>query len=259
MLLVMDVGNTNVVIGIYKGEQLLHQWRVSTSRNKTEDEYGTLIKMLLGDEGIRIEDIGDVMISSVVPPIMYSLERMALKYFKRKPLIIGPGIKTGLNIKVDNPKEVGADRIVNAVGAITEYGAPLIIVDLGTATTFCVINEEGAYLSGAICPGINISMEALYQNTAKLPKIEFSKPESIIGKNTVMAMQSGMYYGYIGLIDGIVSRIKQQLQIVPKVIVTGGLAEYISQDSTTIDIVDPDLTLKGLRIIYDRNRKDSNG
>lgn len=259
MLLVMDVGNTNVVIGIYKGEQLVHQWRLSTSRNKTEDEYGTLIKMFLRDEGIDINDIDDVLISSVVPPIMYSLEQMVLKYFKRKPLVIGPGIKTGLNIKVDNPKEVGADRIVNAVGAIAEYGAPLIIVDLGTATTFCVIGEDGSYLSGAICPGINISMEALYQNAAKLPKVEFAKPESIIGRNTVMAMQSGMYYGYIGLIDGLVTRMKQQLKKAPTVIATGGLAEYISQDSSTIDIVDSDLTLKGLRIIYDRNRKENNG
>lgn len=250
----MDVGNTNVVIGIYKEKNLLHQWRLSTSRNKTEDEYGTLLKMFLRDENINVQDIDDVIISSVVPPIMYSLERMVLKYFKRKPLIVGPGIKTGLQIKVDNPKEVGADRIVNAVGAISEYGAPLIIVDLGTATTFCVINEDGVYLSGAISPGINISMEALYQNAAKLPKVEFSKPESIIGRNTVMAMQSGLYYGYIGLIDGLVTRMKRQLRKEPKVIATGGLADYISQDSSTIEIVDADLTLKGLRIIYERNK-----
>lgn len=255
MLLVMDVGNTNVVIGIFEGEKLCHQWRISTSRNKTEDEYGTLITMFLQREGINVEDIEDVIISSVVPPIMYSLERMVHKYFNRKPLVVGPGVKTGLNIKVDNPKEVGADRIVNAVAAIAEYGTPLIIVDLGTATTFCVINEEGTYLSGAITPGIMISMEALYQNAAKLPKVEFAKPESVIGRNTVMAMQSGLYYGYIGLIDGLVNRMKQQLSKEPKVIVTGGLADYISKDSETIDLVDPDLTLKGLRIIYERNRK----
>lgn len=254
MLLVMDVGNTNVVIGIYKDKSLLHQWRISTDRNKTEDEYGTLLKMFLRNENITVDDIEDVIISSVVPPIMYSLERMVLKYFKRKPLVVGPGIKTGLQIKVDNPKEVGADRIVNAVAAVAEYGAPLIIVDLGTATTFCVINEEGMYLSGAISPGINISMEALYQNAAKLPKVEFSKPDSVIGRNTVMAMQSGLYYGYIGLIDGLVARMKQQLQKEPKVIATGGLADYISQDSSTIEIVDSDLTLKGLRIIYERNK-----
>lgn len=255
MLLVMDVGNTNVVIGIFEGEKLCHQWRISTSRNKTEDEYGTLITMFLQREGINVEDIEDVIISSVVPPIMYSLERMVHKYFNRKPLVVGPGVKTGLNIKVDNPKEVGADRIVNAVAAIAEYGTPLIIVDLGTATTFCVINEEGTYLSGAITPGIMISMEALYQNAAKLPKVEFAKPESVIGRNTVMAMQSGLYYGYIGLIDGLVNRMKQQLSKEPKVIATGGLADYISKDSETIDLVDPDLTLKGLRIIYERNRK----
>lgn len=255
MLLVMDVGNTNVVIGIYKGERLLHQWRLSTSRHKTEDEYGTMIKMFLGNESIRIEDIEDVLISSVVPPIMYALERMVQKYFKRKPMVVGPGIKTGLNIKVDNPKEVGADRIVNAVAAVAEYGAPLIIVDLGTATTFCAVNEDGLYLGGAICPGINISTEALYQNAAKLPKVEFAKPEAIVGRNTVMAMQSGLYYGYIGLIDGLVTRMKQEFKKAPRVIATGGLADYISKDSHTIDHVDNDLTLKGLRIIFERNKQ----
>lgn len=254
MLLVMDVGNTNVVIGIYDDDKLCHQWRISTDRHKTEDEYGTLITMFLQQEGFKVDEVDDVIISCVVPPLLYSLERMVNKYFKRKPFIVGPGIKTGINVKVDNPKEVGADRIVNAVAAIADYGTPLIIVDLGTATTFCVINEEGTYLGGAITPGIMISMEALYQNTAKLPKIEFAKPELVIGRNTVMAMQSGLYYGYISLIDGLVNRMKRQLSKEPKVIATGGLA-FISQDAETIDIIDPDLTLKGLRIIYERNRK----
>jgi type III pantothenate kinase len=254
MLLVMDVGNTNVVIGIFKGDQLIHQWRIATDRNKTEDEYGTLIKMFLRDEDISVEEIEAVIISSVVPPLNFALERMVKKYFKLKPMIVGPGIKTGLNIKYDNPKEIGADRIVNAVAAVAEYGNSLVIVDFGTATTFCLVNDEGNYLGGAICPGINISMEALYQNASKLPKVEFAKPESVVGRNTVMAMQSGLYYGYVGLVDGIANRMKQQLSKPGKVIATGGLAEYISKDSTTIDIIDPHLTLKGLRIIYERNR-----
>jgi type III pantothenate kinase len=254
MLLVMDVGNTNVVIGIFKGDQLIHQWRIATDRNKTEDEYGTLIKMFLRDEDISVEEIEAVIISSVVPPLNFALERMVKKYFKLKPMIVGPGIKTGLNIKYDNPKEIGADRIVNAVAAVAEYGNSLVIVDFGTATTFCLVNDEGNYLGGAICPGINISMEALYQNASKLPKVEFAKPESVVGRNTVMAMQSGLYYGYVGLVDGIANRMKQQLSKPGKVIATGGLAEYISKDSATIDIIDPHLTLKGLRIIYERNR-----
>lgn len=254
MLLVMDVGNTNVVIGIFKGDQLIHQWRIATDRNKTEDEYGTLIKMFLRDENISVEEIEAVIISSVVPPLNFALERMVKKYFKLKPMIVGPGIKTGLNIKYDNPKEIGADRIVNAVAAVAEYGNSLVIVDFGTATTFCLVNDEGNYLGGAICPGINISMEALYQNASKLPKVEFAKPESVVGRNTVMAMQSGLYYGYVGLVDGIANRMKQQLSKPGKVIATGGLAEYISKDSATIDIIDPHLTLKGLRIIYERNR-----
>jgi len=254
MLLVMDVGNTNVVIGIFKGDQLIHQWRIATDRNKTEDEYGTLIKMFLRDENISVEEIEAVIISSVVPPLNYALESMVKKYFKLKPMIVGPGIKTGLNIKYDNPKEIGADRIVNAVAAVAEYGNSLVIVDFGTATTFCLVNDEGNYLGGAICPGINISMEALYQNASKLPKVEFAKPESVVGRNTVMAMQSGLYYGYVGLVDGIANRMKQQLSKPGKVIATGGLAEYISKDSATIDIIDPHLTLKGLRIIYERNR-----
>ena len=196
-----------------------------------------------------------IIISSVVPPIMFALERMCKKYFGIKPLIVGPGIKTGLNIKYENPREVGADRIVNAVAGIQEYGSPLIIVDFGTATTYCYINEDKQYMGGAIAPGINISTEALYSKAAKLPRIEISRPEGIIGKNTVSAMQAGILYGYVGQVEGIVNRMKAQSNLEPTVIATGGLATLIANESTVIDVVEPFLTLKGLQLIYKRNRE----
>jgi type III pantothenate kinase len=196
-----------------------------------------------------------MIISSVVPPIMFALERMCKKYFGIKPLVVGPGIKTGLDIKYENPREVGADRIVNAVAGIHEFGSPLIIVDFGTATTYCYINEDKQYMGGAIAPGINISTEALYSKAAKLPRIEISRPEGVIGKNTVSAMQSGILYGYVGQVEGIVARIKEQSKIEPLVIATGGLAPLIANESTAIDIVEPFLTLKGLQLIYKRNRE----
>jgi type III pantothenate kinase len=186
---------------------------------------------------------------------MFALERMCKKYFGIKPLIVGPGIKTGLNIKYENPREVGADRIVNAVAGIQEYGSPLIIVDFGTATTYCYINEDKQYMGGAIAPGINISTEALYSKAAKLPRIEISRPEGIIGKNTVSAMQAGILYGYVGQVEGIVNRIKEQSNLEPTVIATGGLATLIANESTVIDVVEPFLTLKGLQLIYKRNRE----
>ncbi|CCQ93417.1 pantothenate kinase [[Clostridium] ultunense Esp] len=254
MLLVMDVGNTNIVIGIFKEDQLIHQWRMATDRHKTEDELGMHLKMFFDSVGIGFHQIDGLMISSVVPPLRFALEQLGKKYFRHSPLFVGQGVDIGLTIRQDHPQEVGADRIVNAVAAIKEYGPPLIIVDFGTATTFCLVNDEGIYLGGAITPGIHISMEALYQNASKLPKIEFAKPASVVGRNTVMAMQSGVYYGYVGLVDGIVNRLKKEVKKDPKVIATGGLAELIRSDSETIDVVDSTLTLKGLKIIYDRNR-----
>ncbi|EMT45311.1 MULTISPECIES: type III pantothenate kinase [Anoxybacillus] len=255
MIFVLDVGNTNTVLGVYDGDELKFHWRIETSRNKTEDEYGMMIKMLLQDVGLHFSDIDGIIISSVVPPIMFALERMCTKYFHIKPLIVGPGIKTGLNIKYDNPKEVGADRIVNAVAGIHLYGAPLIIVDFGTATTYCYINEHKQYMGGAIAPGITISTEALYSRAAKLPRIEIARPDDIIGKNTVSAMQAGILYGYVGQVEGIVARMKEKSAVPPKVIATGGLASLIAHESNAIDIVDPFLTLKGLQLLYERNKK----
>lgn len=255
MIFVLDVGNTNTVLGVYDEDILKYHWRIETSRNKTEDEYGMVIKSLLHHEGLSFDQFDGIIISSVVPPIMFALERMCKKYFGIKPLIVGPGIKTGLNIKYENPREVGADRIVNAVAGIQDYGAPLIIVDFGTATTYCYINEEKQYMGGAIAPGIGISTEALYTKASKLPRIEISRPDDIIGKNTVSAMQSGILYGYVGQVEGIVNRMKAQSNLEPTVIATGGLATLIANESTVIDIVEPFLTLKGLQLIYKRNRE----
>ncbi len=253
VIFVLDVGNTNTVLGVYKGETLKHHWRIETNRNKTEDEYGMMIKSLFQHDGLQFEQIEGVIISSVVPPIMAALERMCEKYFHTKPLVVGPGVKTGLNIKYENPREVGADRIVNAVAGIHEYGTPIIIVDFGTATTYCYIDESSHYMGGLIAPGIGISTEALYTRASKLPRIEIARPETVVGKNTVSAMQAGILYGYVGQVEGIVSRIKKEYNADPTVIATGGLAGLIAKECSMIDVVDPDLTLKGLRLIYKRN------
>ncbi|WP_088105915.1 type III pantothenate kinase [Halalkalibacter urbisdiaboli] len=253
MILVVDVGNTNIVFGVYEGKELLHHWRIATSRQKTEDEYAMTLKAFFDHEGLTLNMIEGIIISSVVPPIMFSLEQMCKKYFHIQPMIIGPGIKTGLNIKYENPREVGADRIVNAVAAIQLYGSPLIIVDFGTATTYCYVNEEQQYLGGAIAPGISISTEALYTRASKLPRIEIAKPSQIVGKNTVHAMQAGIFYGYVGQVDGIVNRLKEQAKTNPTVIATGGLATLIAEETTSIDVVDRFLTLKGLQMIYEKN------
>lgn len=254
--MVIDVGNTNTVLGVYHNDKLTYHWRIKTDRAKTEDEFAMIITNLFAFEDVSFDDIGGIIISSVVPPIMFSLERMCEKYFHQKPMIIGPGIKTGLDIKYENPREVGADRIVNAVAAIREYGSPLIVVDFGTATTFCHINEKNQYMGGVIAPGINISTEALYNYAAKLPRIEIAKPENILGKNTVSSMQSGVFYGYVGQVDGIVSRMKRDFKEEPTVVATGGLAHLIGEGSETINVVDPFLTLKGLMAIYRKNEGD---
>lgn len=253
MILAMDIGNSNIMMGIYKQDELTHHWRMETDRHKTEDEYGMQVKAFLADAELEFSEVAGIIMSSVVPPIMFALERMALKYFGLKPLVVGPGLKTGLNIKYDNPREVGADRIVNAVAAIHDYGGPLIIADFGTATTYCYINEAHQYMGGAIAPGIGISTEALYSRAAKLPRIEIARPDSIIGKNTVSAMQAGIVYGFVGQAEGIITRMKLESREVPTVIATGGMASLIAAESKLIDKVEPFLTLKGLYLIYKRN------
>jgi type III pantothenate kinase len=253
MILVLDTGNTNIVLGVYEQGKLKHHWRMETYRHKTEDEYAMQVKSMFSHVGLTFDNVHGIIISSVVPPVMFPLEQMCRKYFNQKPLIVGPGLKTGLNIKYENPREVGADRIVNAVAAIHEYGTPLIIVDFGTATTYCYVNEKGEYMGGAIAPGIGISMEALFDRASKLPRIELTKPDHVVGKNTVSAMQAGIVYGYVGQVDGIVARMKAQSKEEPTVIATGGLAGLIASETTVIDVVDNFLTLKGLHLIYERN------
>ena len=255
MLLAVDVGNTNIVLGVYKGRELKVSWRISTNKEQTGDEYGIIFKNLFAQAGIDDSLLTGMIVSSVVPPLMFSLEEMAKRYFHLDPLVVGPGMKTGLNIKIDNPREVGADRIVNAVAGIELYGGPLIIVDFGTATTFDAISKSGEYLGGAIAPGISISTEALFQRAAKLPRVELVKPKRIIGRDTISSMQSGIIYGFIGQVDGIVKRMMQEFPEKPKVVATGGLAALLAADSETLEIVNPLLTLEGLLIIYERNRQ----
>ncbi|MCM3758975.1 type III pantothenate kinase [Sporosarcina aquimarina] len=259
MLLVLDTGNTNIVLGVYEGTELKHHWRMETYRQKTEDEYAMQVKALFTHVGLEFADITGIIISSVVPPVMFPLEQMCKKYFNQEPVIVGPGVKTGLNIKYENPREVGADRIVNAVAAIHEYGSPLIIVDFGTATTYCYVNEHAEYMGGAIAPGINISMEALFDRASKLPRVELTRPEHVVGKNTVSAMQAGILYGYVGQVEGLVGRMKAESKKVPTVIATGGLAPLIGKETDVIDVVDDYLTLKGLKLIYERNQQGENG
>ncbi|AJE03459.1 type III pantothenate kinase [Geobacter pickeringii] len=253
MLLVIDVGNSNIVLGIYDRERLLRDWRVSTDKAKTTDEYGILVHELFRLAGLGFKDITDIIISSVVPTLTGVLERLSQSYFGFRPYVVGPGIKTGMPIQYDNPKEVGADRIVNAVAGYEKYRTSLIIVDFGTATTFDYVNRKGEYCGGAIAPGLMISIEALFQKASKLPRVEIVKPPSIIAKNTVNSMQAGIFYGYVGLVDEIVSRMKTESKDTPKVIATGGLAALIAPESKCIETIEEYLTLEGLRILYQRN------
>lgn len=254
MILVFDVGNTNMVVGVYKGKELLTHWRIRTDTLRTSDEYGVMLNSLFHYHDLAMRSVTAVVISSVVPTLMMELDWMSERYFGCKPLVVGPGIKTGLAIKYDNPREVGADRVVNAVAAVHKYGTPLIIIDFGTATTFCVVNEAGEYLGGAIAPGIRIATEALVNRASKLPRIELSVPKSVIGKNTIMSMQVGIMYGFVGQVEGIVNRMKKEMHGEPRVIATGGLASIIAKETESIDIIDELLTLEGLHLIYEMNR-----
>ena len=255
MLLVFDIGNTNMVLGVYKDKELICNFRIGTDKSKTSDEYGVIIRQLFDYEGISLKNIEDVIISSVVPEVMHSLENFSFKYCAKEPIIVGPGVKTGINIKYENPQQVGADRIVNAVAGYEKYGGPLILIDFGTATTFCAVSQKGEYLGGAISPGIKISSEALFQRASKLHKVEIAKPKGAIGKNTTWAMQSGIVFGYAGLVDNIVAMMKEELGSDDvNVVATGGLAPLICAETKTVKIVDKFLTLVGLRRIYERNR-----
>lgn len=255
MLLAIDVGNTNIVVALYDKDSLVRNWRMSTDKNKASDEYGVLLLQFLQLESVAAADIEDVIIASVVPTVMHSLNNAVKRYIGCEPMIVGPGIKTGMNIRYDNPRELGADRIVNAVAAVNKYKPPLIIVDFGTATTFCAINKNGDYLGGVIAAGVKISMSALFEKTAKLPKVEIVKPRSVIGRSTISAIQSGAVFGHAGQVDGIARRIKSEIGNDATVIATGGLAKMIAKESQEIDIVDSMLTLDGLKILYDKNKE----
>jgi type III pantothenate kinase len=253
MLLVIDVGNTNTMIGVYNGQDLACHWRVRTVRDMTEDEFHVLINNLFSSQGAATESIRGTIISCVVPPMVKNLNSFCTKYLHHEPLWVDAATFTGMPVLYDNPKEVGADRIVNAVAAFHKYRRSLVVVDFGTATTFDCISDQGAYLGGAISPGILISAEALFKRASKLPRVEICvRPEAVIAKDTISSMRAGIIYGYAGLVDGIVCRIKEEMQPTPKVIATGGLAELIEDVAQTIEVVEPHLTLEGLRIIHDK-------
>jgi type III pantothenate kinase len=262
MLLAFDVGNTEIVLGVFEDGKLLKNWRMETYNNKSADEYGMMLSQLFKYEDLDSSHVDDVIISTVVPSMLYTLQHMTVKYFKVRPIIVGPGIKTGLRVRYDNPEQVGSDRIVNAVAALVKYGGPVVLVDFGTATTFCAVTDDWEYLGGAIAPGLKISSEALFEKTAKLPKVELEDPGSTIGKNTIEGIQSGLVYGHMGVVENICHRMKKELEEYTnskspvKVIATGGVATMIQKGVGCIDVVDKMLTLDGLSIIYEKNKKD---
>ena len=268
MLLAFDVGNTNIVLGVFKDGEMVTNWRLETDNRKSADEYGMIINNLFDYEGLKMEDVKDVIISTVVPSILYTLQHLSMKYFNTRAIVVGAGIKTGLIVKYDNPKQVGADRIVNAVAAHAKYGGPLIIIDLGTATTFCAITAKAEYIGGTIAPGLKISSDALFEKTSMLPKVELEEPGQVICRNTINSMQSGLVYGHMGLCEFIVKRMKKELVAYCEehnepikeediqVIATGGLSTMIDKGTECINIVDKLLTLDGLEIIYRKNKKN---
>lgn len=258
MLLALDVGNTNVVLGVYRGNgknaELIADWRLRTDRGRTADEYGSLVRTMLEAANLKPEDITDVAISSVVPQVNRDLAEFSKRYFKAEAFFATAKCDLGMTIRYDSPTDVGADRICNAVGAFAKHGGPLIIVDYGTATTFCAIAENGDYIGGAIAPGIGISMNALFSHAARLYPVEFKKPPAAIGKNTINSMQSGAVFGFAGQTDALVARMRKEMGIHAKVVAAGGLASLIQSESASIDVVDQMITLDGLRILYERNK-----
>ena len=255
MIMVLDVGNSNTKCGLFEGDRLLHSWRMATSVERSSDELGVTLTSFFNFVRENPSDVDGIMISSVVPSINYTIEHMCRVFFKRKPLFVGPGIKTGINILYDNPRELGSDRIVNAVAAYEKYGGPCITVDFGTATSFGAISAGGDFLGGVICPGVKTASEALTVNTAKLPRVELYKPKNIINRNTVGCMQAGIMYGYVGQVDYILRKMKAEMKGDVKVIATGGLSSEIAEETATIDVIDSLLTLEGLRIIYEKNKE----
>ena len=255
MLLAIDIGNTNIKIGIFDGDESRATWNIATGIHRTADEYGGVLLNLMERKKVSPSKITGIALCSVVPPLVPAFVELCRKYLDCEPLVVEAGVKTGMRIRLDNPREVGSDRVVDAVAAQHLYGKPLIIVDLGTATTFSVVSQEGDYLGGAIAPGIVIATEALYTRTAALPRIRLSRPEQAIGRSTVAAMQSGIIFGHVGLIEGMIRRIEQELGNKAKVIATGGQAYFLAQEIPIIEIVNPDLTLIGLRLIYEMNKE----
>lgn len=254
MILCMDIGNTNIKVALFDGRDMVKYWRMSTDIRNTSDEYGVRLCSLLTHAGLSTDVVEGVVVSSVVPTINYTIDHMFRNYFDKVPLLIGPGVKTGINIRYENPRELGSDRIANAVAAYDEYGGPCIFIDFGTATTFGVVDRDGAFLGGCICPGIKLSSEALVTGTAKLPRFELTKPENVIGRTTLTNLQSGMYYGYVGLVKNIVRKLRQEVGQNAIVVATGGMATMVAEESHAIDKLDGLLTLKGLRLIWERNQ-----